>query len=99
MRIQRDALIAGFPANRIGELLRQSDDFLSCRHATKILGLDENKARYLLDRLDQEGFVERNTDVTASETEHYWKRAQRKCAEQGALLKARFTTDSGDRKA
>jgi len=87
MRIQRDALIAGFPANRIGELLRQSDDFLSCRHATKILGLDENKARYLLDRLDQEGFVERNTDVTASETEHYWKRTLK----GNALSKALFS--------
>ena len=67
--------------------MRQSDDFLSCRHATKILGLDENKARYLLDRLDQEGFVERNTDVTASETEHYWKRTLK----GNALSKALFS--------
>ena len=87
MRIQPDALIAGFPANRIRELLRQSDDFLSCRHATKILGLDADKARYLLDRLDQEGFIERNTDVPASETEHYWKRTLK----GNALSKALFS--------
>jgi len=87
MRIQPDALIAGFPANRIRELLRQSDDFLSCRHATKILGLDADKASYLLDRLDQEGFIERNTDVPASETEHYWKRTLK----GNALSKALFS--------
>jgi len=63
MRIQPDALIAGFPANRIRELLRQSDDFLSCHHARKILGLDGNKARYLLDRLDQEGALSKETPM------------------------------------
>jgi len=66
MRIQPDALIAGFPANRITELLRQSDEFLPCHDATKILGLDGDKARHLLERLHQEGFIHRNTDVPAS---------------------------------
>src|SRR5207249_9136780 len=98
MRIQRDALIAGFPANRIGELLRQSDDFLSCRHATKILGLDENKARYLLDRLARGLCRKKHRCDCLRNRALLETNAQRKCAEQGALLKARFTTDSGDRK-
>ena len=87
MRIHPDALVAGFPAKRIRELLRQSDEFLSCHAATKILGLDGNKARHLLDRLAQEGFIERNTDVPASQTEQYWKRTLK----GNALCKALFS--------
>jgi len=87
MRIHPDALVAGFPAKRIRELLRQSDEFLSCHAATKILGLDGNNARHLLDRLAQEGFIERNTDVPVSEIEHYWKRTLK----GNALSKALFS--------
>src|SRR5947207_3120415 len=95
MRIRPDTLIAGFPANRIRKLLRQSDDFLSCHDATNILGLDGNKARHLLDRLDQEGSIERNTDVPASETEHYWKRTLK----GNALSKALFSSPVSRRTA
>ena len=87
MRIHPDTLVAGFPAKQIRELLRQSDEFLSCHAATKILGLDGNNARHLLDRLAQEGFIERNTDVPVSEIEHYWKRTLK----GNALSKALFS--------
>ena len=48
MRIKPDEVVAGFPARGIRELLRQSVDSLSARHATKILEIEMKQARQLL---------------------------------------------------
>jgi DNA-binding Lrp family transcriptional regulator len=87
MRIEPDALVAGFPAREIRKLLRQSDQFLSSQDATKILGLHEKKAVQVLERLEREGFIERNTSVPDSKAVHYWKRS----IKGSALCKALFS--------
>lgn len=87
MRIEPDALVAGFPARRVREFLRQSNEFLSHHHARKTLGLNRKKAMHLLERLKQEGFIERNTKVPDTETEQYWKRTLK----GSALCKALFS--------
>ena len=74
MRIQSDALVAGFPARKIRELLRQSEEFLSPRDATKILGVKGKTAVQLLERLESEGYIERNASFANSTKERNWKR-------------------------
>ena len=55
MRIKFDEVVAGSPARKIRELLRQSIDSLSARHATKLLEI----------KTAQEGLsVRRNTSAT-----------------------------------
>ena len=95
MRIQPDALVAGFPAKQIRSLLRQSDDFLSRHDATKILGLNGKEAEHLLECLEQEGFIVTNATVPASAAEHYWKRT----IKGSALSKALFSTPVSRRTA
>lgn len=87
MRIQPDALVAGFPARQVRELLRQSDEFLSHHHAQEILGLNRIQAMRLLECLEQEGFIERNSKVHDTEAERYWKRTLK----GGTLCKALFS--------
>jgi len=95
MRIQFDALVEGLPAKKIRELLRQSEEFLSVRDATKILGINGRKAVQLLERLEQEGFIEKNAAVPNSETEQFWKRT----IKGNALSAALFSTPVSRRTA
>jgi hypothetical protein len=88
MRITPDEVVAGFPARKIRKLLRQSVDSLSARHATKILEIKTEQAIQLLERLEQDGFLERNTDLPNSDDEQSWKRT----VKGGALANALFST-------
>ena len=74
MRIRPDELVAGFPARKIRELLRQNDEFFSYQDARKVLGIGKSEAKHLFDELCREGYLERNADMPAYETELYWKR-------------------------
>ncbi len=98
MRIQPDALVAGFPAKKIRELLRQSDEFLSGRDATKVLGINRRKAVQLLERLEQEGFIEKNAAMPNSETEHYWKRTIKGSALSIALFSTPVSRRTAEKK-
>jgi DNA-binding MarR family transcriptional regulator len=73
MRIQPDALVAGFPAKKIRELLRQNDHSLSVYEVTKTMGVKGKKASQLLALLESEGLIERNTSLSDPEKECYWK--------------------------
>ena len=73
MRIQPDALVAGFPARKIRELLRQNEESLSVYEVTKVIGIKGKKAFQLLELLESEGFIERNTSFPDSAKERYWK--------------------------
>ena len=87
MRIKSDEVVAGFPARRIRELLRQSVDCLSVRHATKILEIKTEQAVQLLELLEQDGFLERNPASPNSDGEQSWKRT----VKGGALANALFS--------
>jgi DNA-binding MarR family transcriptional regulator len=87
MRIQPDALVAGLPARQIRELLRQSDHFLSHHHVQEILGLNRKQSMHLLDRLEREGYIEKNSDAADYDTERYYKRTLK----GGTLCKALFS--------
>lgn len=88
MRIQPEALVAGFPARKIRELLRQSEDFLSPRDATKILGIKGKKAVELLERLESEGYIEKNAAFADSTKERNWKLTVKGGALGNALFSA-----------
>jgi predicted nucleotidyltransferase len=88
MRIKPDEIVAGFPARKIRDLLRQSVDSLSARDATKFLGLGSKPAVQLLERLEHGGFLERNPDLPNSDRERSWKRT----VKGGALANALFST-------
>jgi len=88
MRIKPDEDVAGFPARKIKELLRQSVDFLSARHVTKILDIKTEQAIQLLERLEQCGLLERNPALPNSDDEQSWKRT----VKGGALANALFST-------
>ncbi len=74
MRIRPDELVAGFPARKIRELLRQNDELFSYHDARKVLGIRKSEAKHLFDELCREGYLEKNADMPPHETELYWKR-------------------------
>jgi len=88
MRIKPDEVLAGFPARKIREVLRQSVDRLSARHATKILGIKTEQAMQLLARLEHGGFLEENPALPNSDDEQSWKRT----VKGGAVANALFST-------
>jgi hypothetical protein len=88
MRIKPDEDVAGFPASKIREVLRQSVDRLSARHATKILGINTEDATELLERLAHSGFLKRNPASPNSDDEHSWRRT----VKGGALANALFSS-------
>jgi predicted nucleotidyltransferase len=88
MRIKPDEVVAGFPARKIRELLRQSVDSLSVRDATKILEIKMEQAIQLLERLEQGGFLKRNPALPNFDDEPSWKRT----VKGGALANALFST-------
>ena len=87
MRIKPDEVVAGFPARKIRELLRQSVDSLSAHHATKILEIEMKQARQLLDRLQRDGFLKKNPGEPNSDREQSWRRT----VKGGALANALFS--------
>ena len=87
MKIKPDEVVAGFPARKIRELLRQSADSLSARHATKILEIETKQATQLLEQLQRNGFLKRNAVVSKSDREHTWRRT----VKGGALANALFS--------
>jgi predicted nucleotidyltransferase len=87
MRIKPDEVVAGFPARKIRKLLRQSVDSLSARDATRVLQIETKRAIQLLERLEQDGFLERNPILPNSDDEQSWKRTVR----GGALANALFS--------
>jgi hypothetical protein len=87
MRIKSDEDVAGFPASKIRQLLRQSVDSLSVRHATKTLEINTKEAMQLLKRLERVGFLERNPTSRNPDDEHTWKRT----VNGGALANALFS--------
>jgi len=88
MRIKPDEVVAGFPAREIREVLRQSVDCLSARHAMKILGIKTEQGIQLLARLEKGGFLEKNPALPNSDDEQSWKRT----VKGGALANALFST-------
>ena len=87
MRIQPDALVAGLPARQIRELLRQSRNSLSHHDAQDLLGLDRKQSTRLLDRLEREGYIVRDSEAPESEMERYYKQTLK----GGTLCKALFS--------
>jgi predicted nucleotidyltransferase len=98
MRIQSDALVAGFPAKKTRELLRQSDEFLSVRDATRILGINGRKAIRLLECLEHEGFIEKNAAVPNSETEQFWRPTIKGSALRAALFSTPVSRRTAEKK-
>lgn len=74
MRIKPAEVVAGFAAGEITELLRQSADCLSARHATKILEIKTEQAIQLLARLEKGGLPEKDPALSNSDDEQSWKR-------------------------
>jgi hypothetical protein len=97
MRIKPDEVVAGFPMRKIRELLRQSVDFLSARHATKILEIKTKQAIQLLERLEQRGFLERNPALPNSDDEPSWKRTVKGGALANALFSAPVSRQSAEK--
>ena len=93
MRIRPDDVIAGFPAKQIRKLLRQSTLSLSVDEATKVLGLNERSALKLLNDLEKQGFIEKNT--FAPDPDKNWKNT----IKGGALSKALFSAPVSRRAA
>ena len=93
MRIRPDDVIAGFPAEQIRKLLRQSTLSLSVDEATKILGLNERSALKLLNDLEKQGFIEKN--AFAPDPNKNWKNT----IKGGALSKALFSAPVSRRAA
>jgi hypothetical protein len=87
MRIRPDEVVAGFPARKIRKLLRQSVDSISARDATKVLQIETKRAVQLLERLEQDGFLEKNQIWPNSGDKQSWKRTVR----GGALANALFS--------
>jgi len=93
MRIRPDDLVAGFPARQVRKLLRQSVQSLSVDDVTKVLGLRGENAVRLLEALEQEGFIEKNT--FAPDPDKNWKHT----IKGGALSKALFSAPVSRRNA
>ena len=86
MRIRPDDLVVGFPAKQIRKLLRQSAQFLSVDDVTKVLGLRGKSALRLLETLEQQGFIEKNT--FAPDPNKNWKHTIKGGALSNALFSA-----------
>jgi hypothetical protein len=93
MSIKSNEVVACFPARKIRELLRQSVDSLSVRHATKILEIKTEQALRLLERLERSVFLERNPALPNSKQS--WKRT----VKGGAPANALFSTPVSRRSA
>jgi DNA-binding Lrp family transcriptional regulator len=93
MRIRPDDVIAGFPAEQIRKLLRQSTLSLSVDEATKILGLNERSALKLLNDLEKQGFIKKN--AFAPDPNKNWENR----IKGGALSKALFSAPVSRRAA
>jgi hypothetical protein len=87
MRIQPDTLVAGFPARQVRELLRQGGNSLSHHHVHEILGIKEKQSIRFLNRLEREGYIEKDSRAPVSEKELYYKRTLK----GGTLCKALFS--------
>jgi hypothetical protein len=97
MRIKPDEVVAGFPARKIRELLRQSVDCLSARHATKVLEIKTEQAIQLLELLEQDGFLERNPASPNSDDEQSWKRTVKGGAFANALFSKPVSRQSAEK--
>jgi DNA-binding Lrp family transcriptional regulator len=93
MQIQTDDLVVGFPAKQIRKLLRQNAQFLSIDDVTKVLGLRGENALRLMEALEQEGFIEKNT--FAPDFNKNWKHT----IKGGALSNALFSAPVSRRNA
>ena len=96
MRIRPDDLVVGFPAKQIRKLLRQSDLFLSVDDVTKVLGLRGRSALRLLETLEQQGFIEKNT--FAPDPNKNWKHTIKGGALSNALFSAPVSRRNAERK-
>jgi hypothetical protein len=95
MRIRPDDLVVGFPAKQIRKLLRKSVLFLSVDDVTKVLGLRRKSALKLLEDLEQQGFIEKNT--SAPDTKKYWKHKIKGGALSNALFSAPVSRRNAER--
>jgi hypothetical protein len=86
MRIRPNDLVVGFPAKQIRKLLRQSVPFLSIDDVMKVLGLSGKSALRLLETLEQQGFIEKNT--SAHDPHKNWKHTIKGGALNNALFSA-----------
>ena len=96
MRIRPDDLVVDFPARQIRMLLRQSVEFLSVDDVTKVLGLRGRSALRLLENLEQEGFIEKNT--FAPDAKRNWKHTIKGGALSNALFSAPVSRRSAERR-
>ncbi len=87
MRIQADAIVAGFPASQIRELLRQGRNSLSHHLVQDILGLSQEQSIRLLKRLEREGYIEKDAKAPKPGMERYY----RQTLKGGTLCKALFS--------
>ena len=97
MRIKSDENVAGFPARKIREFLRQSVDVLSVRHATKTLEINTKEAMQLLKCLERDGFLKRNPTSRNPDDERTWKRTIKGGALANALFSAPVARKSADK--
>ncbi len=96
MRIRPDDLVVGFHAKQIRKLLRQSVESLSADDVTKVLGLRGRSALRLLENLEQQGFIEKNT--FAPDARRIWKHTIKGGALSKALFSAPVSRRSAERK-
>lgn len=96
MRIRPDDLVVGFPAKQVRKLLRQSTQFLSVDDVTKVLGLRGKSALRLLETLEQQGFIEKNT--SAPDAKRNWKHTIKGGALSNALFSAPVSRRNAERK-
>jgi predicted nucleotidyltransferase len=97
MRIKPDELVAGFPAKKIRDLLRQSGDFLSVHDVTKIIGEKGRKAICILECLESEGFIEKDLSFSRSGDKNYWKLTAKGGAMKNALFSAPVSRQTAEK--
>jgi len=95
MRIRPDELVVGFPARQIRELLRQGAQFLSVKDVTKVLGLSGKRALRLLEALEDQGFIKKNT--AAPDPKNNWKHTIKGGALSNALFSAAISRQTGEK--
>ncbi len=95
MRIRPHELVVGFPAKQIRKLLRQSAQFLSTEDVTKVLGLSGKRALRLLEALEDQGFIKKNT--AAPDPTNNWKRTIKGGALSNALFSAAVSRHKGEK--
>jgi hypothetical protein len=95
MRIRPDDLVVDFPAKQIRKLLRQSDQFLSVDDVTKVLGLRGKSALRLLEALEHQGFVKKNT--SAPDPNKNWKHTLKGGALSNALFSSAVSRRNGEK--